>query len=309
MFDKVARMIPSADPAQLSRGMGLAMIGTLILPGMDALAKLVAESGAMSPGQLTFMRFAIQAGVSFLALLVTGGIAALGARHFSMNFLRGTLLGLASLFFFIAVKYMPLADAIAVFFVEPLLLTLLSWLVLKEQFGWRRWAAIVVGFCGAVLVIQPSYEVFGPVSLLPLLTALLFAVYLVLNRIAGRSDGVMVMQYVAGLGGMAVCALALVFGEVTGIGDLQVAFPASGQIWLMVFAMGMIGVIGHYLVVHAIRLVPASLIAPFQYLEIVSAAGLGLLIFGDFPTPSKWLGIAIIVGSGLFVFWREQRSD
>ena len=302
---------PSApnETTQLARGMGLAVIGALILPGMDSLAKLVGESGAMSPGQITFMRFAVQTAVSFAILVIAGGLAALRPRHFPMNFLRGVLLGAASLCFFLAVKYMPLADAIAVFFVEPLILTLLSWVVLKERFGWRRWAAILAGFGGAVLVIQPSYAIFGPVSLLPLMTALLFAIYLLLNRIAGRSDGAMVMQYVAGLGGMAVCALALAAGEIGSIGDLGVSFPRDTTVWLLVLAMGLIGVAGHYLFVRAFQMVPASVLAPFQYLEIVSAAALGLLMFGDFPTPSKWLGIAIIVASGLVVFWRERSAD
>lgn len=291
------------------RGMALAVVGALLLPAMDAVAKLLGQSGAMSPGQVTFFRFAIQTAFCLVWLLAAGGVAALRSNRFGINFVRGMVLGAASLFFFVALKYMPLADAIAVFFVEPLILTLLSFLVLREPVGWRRVAAVIVGFGGALIVIQPSYAVFGPVSLLPLGAATLFATYLMLNRIAGRNDGAMVMQFVSGLGGMAIVAVAMAFGTVAGIGDLAVTPTADPTVWALVALMGSIGVAGHYLFVRAFQMAPASLLAPFQYIEIISAALFGLLLFSEFPTPTKWLGIGIIVASGLYVFWRERAVD
>lgn len=301
--------LPSFDRDQPVRGMALAIVGALILPAMDAVAKHLGQSGAMSPGQITFFRFAVQMIFSLGWLVLLGGPGALRSNRFGLNFVRGVLLGGASLFFFTAVKYMPLADAIAVFFVEPLILTLLSMIVLREAVGWRRMVAVAVGFAGALIVIQPSYAIFGPVSLLPLGAATLFATYLLLNRVAGQSDGAMVMQYVAGLGGMAVVAAAMGVGAVAGIADLGVTITADSGVWGLVLLMGALGVLGHYLFVLAFQMAPASLLAPFQYIEIVSAAALGLLLFGEFPTPSKWLGIAIIVASGLYVFWREREVD
>lgn len=288
------------------RGMVLAVIGALVLPAMDAIAKLLGETGAMSPGQITFFRFAVQAAFCLVWLLAAGGPGALRSNRFGLNFVRGMLLGAASLFFFTAIKYMPLADAIAVFFVEPLILTLLSFIVLRETVGWRRIAAVVTGFVGALIVIQPSYAIFGPVALLPLAAATLFATYLLLNRIAGQSDGAMVMQYVSGLGGMAIVAVAMFVGGVAGIEDLALTVPLDPTVWALVLLMGALGVAGHYLFVRAFQMASASLLAPFQYIEIVSAAALGYLIFSDFPTPAKWIGIAIIVASGLYVFWRER---
>lgn len=300
---------PSFARDQPVRGMALAVAGALILPAMDAIAKSLGQSGAMSPGQITFFRFAVQFVFCLGWLLAFGGPQALHSNRFVLNFVRGMLLGTASLFFFTAVKYMPLADAMAVFFVEPLILTLLSMIVLGEKVGWRRIAAVIVGFGGAVIVIQPSFAIFGSVSLLPLAAATCFAVYLLLNRVAGQSDGAMVMQYVSSLGGMAVVAVALVVGTFSGVGDMTVSVPSDVEVWGLVLLMGVFGLVGHYLFVRAFQMAPASLLAPFQYIEIISAATLGLIIFAEFPTASKWLGIAIIVASGLYVFWREQDMD
>lgn len=298
---------PSIDRDHPVRGMALAVVGALILPAMDAVAKHLGQSGAMSPGQITFFRFAVQMVFCFGWLLALGGFGALRSNRFGLNFVRGMLLGAASLFFFTAIKYMPLADAIAVFFVEPLILTLLSMIVLRETVGWRRIAAVIVGFGGALIVIQPSYAIFGPVSLLPLAAATFFAAYLLLNRVAGHTDSAMVMQYVSGLGGMAIVVAALAAGTILDVEDLSVGMPAEPGVWGLVLVMGLLGLVGHYLFVLAFQMAPASLLAPFQYIEIVSAAALGLALFAEFPTPSKWLGISIIVGSGLYVFWRERK--
>lgn len=287
--------------------MVLAIVGMFLLPGMDAIAKLISQAGDMSPGQLNFFRFAVQAVVFGGYIALVNGVRALWPKRLWINLLRGALLATASLFFFIAIKYMPLADAIAVFFVEPLILTVLSAVVLRETVGKRRIIAVIAGFIGALIVIQPSFSIFGPVSLLPLCTATFFATYLLLNRVAGVVDTANSMQFVSGVSGTAVMGLYIMIGQAVGLDDLSFQTAISVSIWVLVLCMSLIGVAGHLLIVLSFRMAPASLLAPFQYTEIVSAALLGLLLFSEFPTPSKWLGIIIIVASGLFVFWREQK--
>lgn len=201
---------------------------------------------------------------------------------------------------------MPVADAIAVFFVEPLLLTALSALILKEKIGWRRRIAVAIGSIGALIVIQPSYELFGPVSLLPLCTAALFAFYLILNKRLAIDDKPVVMQMVAGAGASVTLGLAVLGGTAIGIADMTPAMPIHAISWALLVIIGLLSAGGHLMVIQAFRYAPASLLAPFQYFEIVTAAGIGLLLFGDFPTPAKWLGIAIIIASGLYTFWRER---
>ena len=289
------------------RGMALCAGAMLMLPLMDAISKWLSTEAGVSPGQLTLARFVVQAVVSAAIVITTVGFAALWPKRLLMNLIRGAMLGTASLLFFVVLKYMPLADAISVFFVEPLILTILSFVFLHEKVGWRRISAILVGFAGALIVIQPSYELFGVVSLLPLGTATLFASYLTLNRAAGVRDSPAVMQFAAGIGGVLVLTLATAAGTAWGIGNLSLDHDFSLPIWGLMALMGGIGMTGHHIIVLAFRIAPASLLAPFQYLEIVSAAAAGFLLFGDFPTLTKWFGVALIVGSGLYVFWRERR--
>jgi drug/metabolite transporter (DMT)-like permease len=289
------------------KGMAIMVLSVLLLPLMDAIGKWLAMMDNMPPATVTFMRFFIQSVLMFFVLIVMSGFASLRTTHLVGNLVRGALMGFGGTCFFTAVKYMPLADAMAVFFAEPLILTLLSAVFLKEKVGWRRFSAVGIGLIGTMIVIQPSFEIFGAVSLLPLATAVTFAIYLILNRKYGTKESPVVMQLYAGIGGAALAGLAMVFGTGLGIEDLSFALPHSLQPWLLLLLLGTIGTVSHLLVVQAFKLAPASMLAPFQYLEIVNAVLVGLLVFGDFPTPSKWFGIAIIVGSGFYVFMRERR--
>ena len=286
------------------RGMLIMAGAMVILPTMDAIAKYMAAFEAMSPGQVTFYRFFFQL-VCTLPLLLLGGTALKTKRPW-MNLLRGVLHGAASLLFFVAVKYMPLADVFAIYFVEPFMLACLSALFLGDKVGWRRWLAIIVGFGGAMIVIQPSFEIFGLKALLPVFCAFLYAVYLFMNRAIGEADSPLAMQTMAGIGGTIFMTGALWIGSSAGVNDFVPSLPASWLGLALLLILGSISGYAHMLVVRAFRLAPISLLAPFQYFEIISATVLGYALFGDFPNVSKWIGIAIIVGSGLFIIWREQ---
>lgn len=289
------------------KGMAIMVLSVLLLPLMDAIGKWLAMVDNMPPATVTFMRFFIQCWLMFFILLIVGGFAALRTQYLAGNLIRGALMGFGGLCFFTAVKYMPLADAMAVFFAEPLILTLFSAIFLKEKVGWRRFSAVGIGLIGTMIVIQPSFEIFGAVSLLPLATAVTFAIYLILNRKYGAKESPLVMQFYAGVGGWVLAGVAVIFGTAAGLGDLSFGLPQGIQPWLLLLLLGTIGTVSHLMVVQAFKLAPASMLAPFQYLEIVNAVLVGLIVFGDFPTPSKWCGIAIIVGSGFYVFMRERR--
>lgn len=289
------------------KGMAIMVLSVLLLPLMDAIGKWLAMVDNMPPATVTFMRFFIQCWLMFFILLIVGGFAALRTQYLAGNLIRGALMGFGGLCFFTAVKYMPLADAMAVFFAEPLILTLFSAIFLKEKVGWRRFSAVGIGLIGTMIVIQPSFEIFGAVSLLPLATAVTFAIYLILNRKYGAKESPLVMQFYAGVGGWMFAGVAMIFGTAAGLGDLSFGLPHGIQPWLLLLLLGTIGTVSHLMVVQAFKLAPASMLAPFQYLEIVNAVLVGLIVFGDFPTPSKWCGIAIIVGSGFYVFMRERR--
>ncbi|MBR0555444.1 DMT family transporter [Ciceribacter sp. L1K23] len=288
---------------------GMVLMGgcMLVLPLMDAIAKYMALYEHMSPAQITFFRFFFQLACTLPVLVALQGRAALTAKRPFLNLLRGVLHGAASLMFFIAVKYMPLADVFAIYFVEPFILTALSALFLGDRVGWRRWLAILIGFGGALIVIQPSWEIFGWTALLPVACAFLFALYMFLNRAIGEADSPMTMQTMAGIGGTLFMGAAILVGDGLAVPDFAPSLPASLLGLVLLILLGSISGYIHLLVVRAFRMAPLSVLAPFQYFEIIAATALGYVLFGDFPTLSKWAGILIIVASGLFILWREHK--
>lgn len=291
---------------KITQAMAIMAIAMLLIPAMDILAKLLATKFDMAPASIAFSRFMIQFILMFTLLFARNKSMAFKVKNPGFNIMRGMLVGAASMIFFISVKYMPVADAIAIFFVEPLFVMFLSSAFLGETLGWRRVAAAIVGFGGAILVIQPSFEQFGPVSLLPVVTAVLFSFYLILTRKYGTEGNAMGMQLYSGLGGVMFCSIALAFGELTGVTDLQVSIPTTAEAVVWLITIGIIATLSHLLIVIAFTMANASTLAPFQYLEIVSATILGFLVFGDLPNALKWLGTAIIIASGMFIFWRER---
>lgn len=290
--------------SDLTKGLGLMLFAMLILPGMDIIAKYV--SGSISGVQVAQARFGFQMIVLFPAVLFFHGLGGLVPRNLWLNTVRSLLMAGAISCFFTAVKWMPVADAIAVFFVEPMILTVLSALFLGEKVGWRRSLAVAVGFLGALIVVRPSYDVFGVVSLLPMMAAFLFALYLMLTSKLSRSETVLTMQFWSGLVGLASLSLVIWAGTVANIEVMAFRVPTPTE-WLLLALAGAIATSMHLLIVVAFRMAPASVLAPLNYMEIVSATLLGYLVFGDFPDGLKWLGIAVIISSGLFIFWREAK--
>ncbi len=295
------------DTGTVARGMMLMIAGMLMLPLMDGIAKVLALNYGVTAGQTAFGRFLTQAILLGAFLLILRGPGRLLPRHIWANLLRGAVMSMAVMIFFATLRYMPIADAIAVFFVEPFILTILSVVVLKETVGWRRGLAVLIGFGGAMLVIQPSYQVFGAVSLMPIATATLFAIYLLLTRIFAADDDPISMQFVAGIGGVLMLAFVVSLATYAGIENFaSPELPEFGIRWGLIAAIGALASIGHLMVVMAFRLASASILAPFQYMEIVTATALGYWLFGEFPDGLKWIGIFIIVGSGIYIFVREK---
>ncbi len=281
----------------------------LFAPVMDAIAKSLATQSDVSPATVTFGRFVVQSVFLGAFVAVAWSKGALKYVFSWVNILRGMIMGLAAMLFFTAIKYMPLADAIAVFFVEPLIVMLMSSIFLGEKVGWRRVTAAVIGFGGAIIVIRPSYELFGLVSLLPLCTAFLFSVYLILTRISGSNQEPLVMQFYAGIGGVLICGAILAVGTPLGSVDFGLSLPTNNQAWSLLLGIGLFAVASHVLIVIAFTMAPASVLAPFQYVEIVSATILGYVVFNEFPASVQWIGISIIIGSGIYIFLREQKLE
>lgn len=282
-------------------GAGLALVtaGFLIAPGLDVIAKLLTQSH--SPAMVGLMRFSAQALWLVPLVALTGQWAAPRMGHV----LGGVLLGTALVTINAALQVMPVANAIAIFFVEPFILTILSALVLGERIGWRRISAVVVGLVGALVVIRPNWAEYGPAAAWPLATAACFACYILVTRVMSMGGRLLALQ-------LWTSVFAVVFvAALVGIGGAGAAMLAPslprGADWALAASMGLLGVIAHQMLAQGLRRAEASLVAPMQYLEIVSATALGLLVFGNFPDALTWAGTAIIIGAGVYVFHRERR--
>jgi drug/metabolite transporter (DMT)-like permease len=208
--------------------------------------------------------------------------------------------------FFQALRFMPIADAIAIFFVSPLILTLLGALLLGEEVGPRRIIACLVGFGGTLLVIRPSFEVFGAVAFLPLATALLFALYMLLTRRMAQRMHPVTMQAYTALATTALVVPVLIAFDGSGKALFDPAWP-DGWGWVTLIGVGIAATVTHLFLSFALRLAPAATLAPLHYLEIAAATTFGWLVFSDLPDGLTVLGIAIIVGSGIFVLMRERK--
>ncbi len=287
-------------PDTPAAGMALMACGVSMAPVMDVCAKILTET--MSPGSVAFWRFIAQLCV-LAPLFLLPRIWGWPGRY---HVLGGLSLAVALVSIAAALRVMPVANVIAIFFVEPLILTLLSAYLLGEGLGWRRLTAVGIGLAGAMIVIRPSWEAFGVASLYPLITAFAFASYLLCNRVMrGQSDRI-VLQFWLGSIALGALAVAIALGEAAGVGFLAFDVPGEAELPYIVL-MGLIAAGGHQLVMQGVARAEAAALAPIQYLEIIAAVLLGWAVFGDLPDVWTWVGTAVIVAAGLFVFIRERR--
>lgn len=299
----------SSEPAEsvarrsdVEIGMGVMAMTMLAAPGMDAIAKLLAET--LAPGQIAWARFVFQTLVLLPFMLLAR--KRIRTSQAGVHAARGALLGTALLLLIWALQYLPLANALAIFFVEPLILTLFSALFLGERIGLRRLGAVVVGLAGALVVIRPNWAAFGWGAVLPLGTAVCFAGYLTLTRHAVASEDPLALQLWAGLFAALLLSVAILAGAGFAVPVLDPVWP-DGREWSLLVTLGLFSAVAHVLIATAFRLAPAGILAPFQYVEIISATGLGIVLFGEFPDAITWLGTALIIGSGLYVYTRERK--
>ncbi len=288
---------------ELMRAMVMMIVAMLIIPGIDAIAKWTSDS--ISTGQVTLARFTFQT-IFLLPLLffISGKWA---TKNLLLHALRGTLIAAATVMFFKSLAFLPIADAIAIFFIEPMIVTLLSVIVLGEKVGRRRLGAIAVGFIGAVVVIRPSFATVGWPVLLPVGASLCYAFYILLTRKLTAVEHPIRMQFFAGVAGMAVMGILVTAGSLADVDVLRLTRPSATE-WGLLLLLGLIATLAHLLIVYAYKIAPVSLLAPFQYIEIISATILGLVIFHDFPDGTTWIGISLIVASGIYIFRRESAA-
>lgn len=269
-------------------------------PLIDVFSKLATTHVAV--GQITAARFLVQGLLMLPVVLALRHALRFDPRLLGPLLLRGFFLAASTFCFVSSVSVMPIADALAIAFVEPFIILLWGRLVMKEQVGTRRLMACLVGFMGVLLVIQPSFERFGPMALWPLGTAVSFAFYMLVTRSLSARMHPVPMQFHSSWIAFLMCLppLALV-----GTGAFAVTRPEGlDLIWL--FGVGAASAVSHMLVTFALRAASSTLLAPLHYFELLSSVILGWLIWRDFPNPLAWTGIAIVIGSGLYIIHRER---
>ena len=217
-------------------------------------------------------------------------------RHLWLQLARSLLLLGATLFFFGALSYVPLAEAQAVAFVEPLLITAIAHFFLAERVGIRRWLAIAVAFLGVLVVIRPGFGTMHWGMLLSLGSAACGSIYVTLTRIVSRSDSAGTSLAYSGVAGFVGLSLLMPF----------IWQPTDTYVWILFFGLGISGGLGHYLMIKAFEAAPGGTLAPFIYVQMFWMVLIGFIWFGDWPAITTWIGIALIVGSGLYALHRER---
>jgi drug/metabolite transporter (DMT)-like permease len=281
--------------ASTGRGIVFILAAWLLFACMDAGSKQLAESYSIV--QILWLRFASLLAIAAWLARRRGGKAALRTRHFWLQGARSLLLVVEIGLFILTITQMPLANAHAILAVTPLLVTALSVPLLGERVGIRRWSAIGVAFIGMLIILRPGLAVVQPAALLALLCALMFALYQILTRIVSRDDPP---------------ATTLFYTAVVGTIGLSIIGPFSWTTpdvrgWALFSLVACLGASGHFLLIKALQLAPASVLQPFSYTTLIWATTVGFLVFGNLPDLATVAGAGIIAASGIYSFARERR--
>lgn len=282
------------------------MLGFCIVAPMgDAVAKLLGS--AVPIGQVVLIRFALQVLLLVPLIFGTGRLWRMRGRVLILTFLRTILhiLGIGAMF--TALKFLPLADAVAIVFVMPFFMLVLGKYVLKEEVGRRRLAACIVGFVGTLLVIQPSFANVGWPALLPVFVALNFSFFMLVTRQIAKDTDPIGLQAVSGVMAIAIMAPLLLIGSSLNLPPLEIIAPDLRS-WSLLLSLGVLGTVAHLLMTWSLRYAPSATLAPMQYLEIPFATILGLMVFRELPNALATLGIIITIAAGLYIIIRERAT-
>lgn len=277
-------------------GIGYIVGAMALFSGMDAVAKWLVED--FSIFQILAMR-----GIFSVVLLVPilthqhGLTGIVRTSNLTGQILR-SMCGIGAMFgFFAALRYLPLADATAIGFSGSLFMAALSVPLLGERVGFKRWVAILFGFCGVLIIVQPGSATFQVASLLVILSALLYALMMIATRWLSRTESNVSMVFYHSLVSTLIGFVALPFVWVT----------PSLLDWVLFAVLGIFATIAHLAIAQAFRLAPVAIVGPFEYSTLLWATVIGYIVWNEFPGPSVWYGSIILVLAGLFILYRETR--
>lgn len=295
-----------ADADRPLLGIVLMLGFCLLIPFSDALAKMLGDDFPL--WQLIMVRFIAQAGLLLPLALWRGAVIFPSGRVVRLAALRSLLQICGIAMMFSALRFLPLADAVAIAFVMPFIMLLLGHYVLGEEVGRRRMMACTVGFAGTLMVVQPSFAAVGWPALLPLAVAVIFALFMLVTRQIAKEIDPIALQGLGGILGLPILLGLLLLPDLGGNPPLigWITPPDMAAVWLLV-ALGITGSLGHLLMSWSLRYAPAATLAPMQYLEIPMAALVGLALFAEFPNGLALAGIGVTIAAGLYIVARERR--
>lgn len=275
------------------KGVVLMSLGFFCFSIGDAAAKLLTES--LHPLQVVWLRtLGLFLGVCIL--VGARGVVVLKTANARLQVLRGLAAVGSATCFITALRFVPLADAVAVTFVAPFIVTALGFFLLKEPVGIRRWIAVVIGFVGMLIVIRPGYGVFHPAIFLVVAAATFFALRQLLSRWLSGADSVVTT----------VAYTAIISFAITGITQMYVWVPPSGaKTVLVITALTLSAAVGEILIIRALDIAQSVVLAPSHYTVIIWSTLYGYLIFNDLPDQWTLIGCSIIIASGIYTIYRE----
>jgi len=285
--------IASPESTNIRRGILWMLVTSVFFVSLDATAKYLTSS--LPVVEIVWGRYLFH---TIFALVWAGPRLTTVIRHarYGMQFLRGFFLVLTTVLYFVAIRTMPLADGTSIMFLSPIVVTALSVPLLGERVGMRRWIGVAVGFTGAIIIVRPGAGVIQYSALLAIVAAIINALYQITTRVLSRTDRPLMTNMASAFIGTVAAGIGLPFVWVTP--DLQG--------WLLMAVAGFCGVVGHYCMIKSLEAAPAAAVVPFTYVGLIWSTGYGYILWGDLPDMWTIVGALIIVGSGLYIFYREQ---
>lgn len=279
---------------QTRQGILLLIAAMAVLGGMDAIAKFLTEG--LPPMQVVWARYTSQTMVVFI-IFAPRLRQLMKTNHLRLQVTRSAFLFGATFCFFTGISQMGLGEAVALFEINPLLVSIGAFVFLKEPLGIRRLTAVTVGLIGALVIVRPGGDLFSPAAAFPLLAACSYAGYAVSTRFLGRDENILTSLIYTTLFGAVISSLLVV--------PVWVA-PTGKAIGLMC-AMGVVGTLGQWFLIRAFTVAEAGAIAPYSYVGLVFALIIGLVFWGEWPDAMTLFGASIIIGAGVYVWYRERR--
>lgn len=279
-------------------GIGLMLGAMATLPFLDVVAKTLGQQG-VPVLQIVWARLFFGTLVTLPFALKLAGPKGLVPNMPAMHTLRAAFLISATGFFFWGLKFLSIADCLSIFFVQPLIVTVLSPVVLGEKVGLRRWLAVIIGFIGTLIIIRPGLQEINPGVFMALAAGASLAIYMLLTRKISGSAPAMVTTFYTSLMGAIIMSAIVVF-------TWQ---PITAPQWALFVLLALIANGGHYLIVKAYDYSEASLLAPLAYTEMIMAVAAGWYFFGDFPDVWTFVGVGILIACATYISVRERARN